>query len=277
MRYLRLFVISFPLLAACSSNDPHPPPLKNNETKGEFIFRHHDEFRFVPEQPQKLAKEHYPWEIDEEMKLPKITKEYFRCKGSCNNPSRAVVNQKETIRIFDCGGVDTHSLPLRENKEFIYPILIDLLNFIQVKTEKRVVITSGHRCPEHNTYVDSSTANQYSKHMIGAEVSFYVQGYEEKPFAIIDLLQSYYKNHEKYKGQKEYLEFSRYEKKDTDVSTPPWYNKEIFVKIYNKSEGRNFDNRHPYPYISLQVRYDAALKERVTYSWDKAHKNYLRK
>ena len=64
---------------------------------------------------------------------------------------------------------------------------------------------------------------------------------------------------------------------DTGILTAPWYNKEIFIKLYKKKEGRNFDNRHPYPYISIQVRFDTELNERVIYSWDKAYKNYLRK
>ena len=31
--------------------------------------------------------------------------------------------------------------------------------------------------------------------------------------------------------------------------TIPWFNKEIFIKLYRKSEGRDGDNRHPYPYL----------------------------
>jgi hypothetical protein len=182
----------------------------------------------------------------------------------------------EVVRYLDCGGVDKHSLPMDEDKEFFYPILIDLVNYLQVKTGKRVVITSGHRCPEHNTYVDPSVENQYSKHQIGAEVSFYVQGMESEPEAIVKYLQAYYLEKPEYRDLKEYREFQRYEG-ETNVSTLPWMNKEIFIKLYDKKEGRNFDNRHPYPYVSIQVRYDRAKKERVVYSWDKAHRNYLRK
>ena len=138
------------------------------------------------------------------------------------------------------------------------------------------MITCGHRCPEHNTYSDSSPKNQHSKHMIGAEVSFYVQGMEYKPETIIKYLQEYYKSNPKYKGQKDFEEFQRYDKEDSDVSIQPWYNKEIFVKLYNKKEGRDFDNRHPYPYISIQVRYEVDRQEKVIYTWDKATRNYLR-
>lgn len=239
------------------------------QAHGEYIYRLHDEKFPSPPPPEQKDVESYPWDKTLVANLPKLTKEYFRCKGSALNPPKTL--EKSGDKHLDCGGTEKHSLPLRNGKEFIYPILIDVLNYIQLKTGKRVVITSGHRCPEHNTYVDSSPANQYSKHLMGAEVSFYVQGLEEHPEASIKLIQEYYK------GQKEYEEFKRYEKPDTDVSTQPWYNKELFVKLYTRKEGRDFDNRHPYPYISLQVRYDRDLKEKVMFSWDKAHKNYYRK
>lgn len=259
------------VLASCSSDDSR----RDSIVKGEYIYRLHYEHLFKPEPPLKKTPEPYPWEERWDGALPKITKEYFRCRGSSLNPMRTITNEKgETQRIHDCGGTDKHSLPLRDGKEFVYPILLELLNTIQSKTAKRVVITCGHRCPDHNTYADPSPASRYSKHMVGAEVSFYVQGLEERPEEIVALILDFYKN--KYKGKKEF-EFQRYEKGDSDVSTPPWYNKEVFVKLYRKREGRDFDNRHPFPYISIQVRYDMDLNEKVIYTWDKATRNYLRK
>jgi len=112
--------------------------------------------------------------------------------------------------------------------------------------------------------------------MIGAEVDFYVEGMENSPMAIVDLIMTYYKEHVLYKGQKDYEKFLRLEGHLTNVVTPPWYNKEILIKLYQKGEGRDFDNKHLYPYISLQVRYDRDLPEKVTYSWDKAFKGFLR-
>ncbi|MBA3958296.1 MAG: hypothetical protein H0X51_07900 [Parachlamydiaceae bacterium] len=262
-------------LLSCSSEDTSSG-FGGQHQKGEYVYRTHEEsfFKIAPPQPQTPSP--YPWEKGSSKNYLKITKEFFRCKGSNLNPARIVQEKDEMVRYYDCGGSDKHSLPLRGGKEFIYPIFIDLLNYIQAQTEKRVVITSGHRCPEHNSYVDPTPGNRFSKHMVGAEVSFYVQGLENQPERILKLLQEYYKKTSKYQMKKEYVDFQRYEKEDVTTAMSPWYNKEIFVKIFNKKEGRNFDNRHPYPYLSIQVRFDEDTKEKVIYTWDKANHNYLR-
>lgn len=269
---MRKGYIYFLLLTSCSSSSPP----SSGPLKGEYIFRNHDEVlvQVEPMIPQKRAL--YPWEEVHSSNYPKITKEFFRCKGSSFNPVHLVPGKKEVARYYDCGGPQKHSLPLRDGKESIYPILIDLLNHIQTKTGKRIVITCGHCCPEHNTYLDSSTSNQASKHMLGAEVDFYVQGMENQPEKIVDLIIAYYKEQPKYKGLKDFEEFSRFDKEKTNVSTPPWYNKEIFIKLARKNECRDDDNRHPYPYLTLQVRYDWDLDQKVTYTWDKAFRNFHR-
>jgi hypothetical protein len=269
----RMHLILFFLAILASCQDARPTVKKAPlNAKGEYIYRLHDEYLFIAEPPLKQPIDPYPWEKGNVGNLPKITKEYFRCKGSSLNPQRTHQEKgSEVLRLTDCGGTSRHSLPLRNGKEFVYPILLDLLNHIQSKTGKRVVITCGHRCPEHNTYSDPTAKT--SKHQLAAEVSFYVQGLEDRPESIIKLIQAYYADH----PQKEFAEFKRYEKGDADTTTPPWMNKEIFVKLYKKKEGRNFDNRHPYPYIAIQVRYDREKQERVIYDWNKATQNYMRK
>lgn len=261
------------LLGSCgSSSDSGPQKLQ----KGEFVYRKQGEFYFSTPKPEKISIPHYPWEQPTTHNLPYITKEYFRCKGCQSNPPRFVQNGKETERLTDCSGIQKHGLPLRNGKEFIYPILINLMNYLQETLGKQVIITAGHRCPEHNTYIDSSKDNAYSKHQIGAEASFYVVGAEDSPLEIINRLMEYYKINPEYKGAKEYTEFLRYDK-STDVTTQPWYNKEIFIKLYKPNEGRNLEIKHPYPFISIQVRYDRDLNEKVTYSWDLATRNYHRR
>lgn len=258
------------LLVGCSDSSSSAP------VRGEYIFRRSDEtlVKIEPVTPSKRPL--YPWEEDSLSCYPKITKSFFQCKGSILNPVHLLQKEGEIVRYYDCGGAKKHSLPLRDQKEFIYPILIDLLNYIQTKTGKRVVITSGHCCPDHNLYLDPHPSNQASKHMLGAEVDFYVQGMEEKPEKIIDLILAYYNEQSKYKGLKDFEEFKRYNKQDQKETTPPWYNKEVFVKLLKKHEGRDEDNRHPYPYICMQVRYDWDLDEGVSYSWDKAFHNLHR-
>lgn len=263
--FLQIVLLAF-LCSGCRDDTPTP-----RNQKGEYIYRLAEEKTAIPEvtrQPPPI----YPWEERSLDNLPKITKEFFRCKGSSLNPNKKELVRGEVVHYIDCGGSHKHSLPLKEGKEFIYPILIDLLNHIQLKTGKRVWITSGHRCPEHNTYVDHSPSNQYSKHQIGAEVSFYVLGLETQPQTILKLIMDYYKDH----PNQDLRTFKRYEQQDTNVSTPPWFNKEVFVKLYLPPEGRDFDNRHPYPYLSIQVRFDTEKNKRVVYSWDQAWRNYLR-
>jgi hypothetical protein len=262
-------------LTGCSSDDHASLTGSRSNLKGEYIYRRHNEYLVL--EPITLAdRPLYPWESGDVGRHPKITKEFFRCKGSNLNPVNLVQKEKELLRYYDCGGGHRHSLPLKDQKEFMYPILIDLMNYLQNKTGNRVVITCGHCCPDHNLYLNPSSSNQASKHLLGAEVDFYVQNLEDRPLQVLELIKEYYQENPKYKGLKDFEQFTLYEKDDTNVSTPPCHNKEIFIKVFKKEEGRDFDNRHPYPYLSIQVRYDWDLGERVVYSWDKAFHNLHR-
>jgi hypothetical protein len=265
-------------LASCSGMEQsEQEKLRRLNARGEFIHRTHDECHYPLQTPERYVRERYPWEMAYIGKHARITKEYLRCKGSSVNPPH--IDHKDPSRpanYFDCGGFQKHSLPLRDDKEFVYPILIDLLNYCQAKAGCKVVITCGHRCPVHNVYADNSSYNQNSKHMIGAEVDFYLQGMEHRPEEVIKILMHYYQEMSIYKEEKQYQEFLRLDKGALNVSTPPWYNKEILIKLYLKNEGRDFDNRHPYPYISIQVRFDRELNEKVTCSWPKAFNGYRR-
>lgn len=267
------FLLFLTLLSSCSSSKEK---LLKQNLRGEYIFRLHDEYFFIPPSPIPQTRKAYPWEEKYIGGFPRITKEFFHCRG---NPLNPVVIQtrgeKEPFYYRDCHGGKKHGLPLREGKEFIYPCLIELLNYIQQKTGKRVVITTGHRCPQHNAFCDYSPYNWGSKHMLGAEVDFYVEGMETEPLAIIELLQKYYSETPPFSQDKTYTTFTRYEKEGLNVTTPPWYNKEIFIKLYREVEGRDLDNQHPYPYIGVQVRYDRELNQRVVFDQTQAQ-NYLR-
>ena len=258
------------LLAITTGCSTHEPPSSRPNAQKERIERHADD-RYSVAPPTLQPPPHYPWESGRLGALPTITKEFFRCKGSALNPEIKVNEQGDIKGYFDCSGSHSHSLPLRNGKEWIPTILIDLLNYIQTTTSHRVVITSGHRCPTHNHYV--APHETCSKHMIGAEVDFFVQGLEQQPDLIVLLLQRYYRD----ATESKYVNFVRYEKSDTNVRTLPWYNKEIFIKLFQSDEGRNHDNRHPYPYISIQVRYDRERGEALRYDWNDAHRGYLKK
>ena len=243
--------------------------LRQQNQKSEFIYRYFNEQYYSKESPCIRKEKKYPWEESFVGKNPRITKEFFRCKGSSLNPVNIVDGDQGSKKYFDCGGISEHGLPLHNGKEHIYPILIDLLNYIQRETRKEVIITCGHCCPKHNNYLDPSFYNSFSKHMIGAEVDFYVQGIEDYE-NIVSMIMDYYKDY----TDVEYRCFRRYDKMDTNVSIPPWYNKEVFIKLFKKHEGRDYDNMHPFPYISVQVRYDPVECKRVNYSWDMAYRNY---
>lgn len=219
--------------------------------------------------PKRKSRDPYPWEEKLIGGHHRITREFFRCKGSSLNPVRKTFDSfGNPTMVFDCDGKARHSLPMKNDQEYIYPVLIEILNFIQGKTEKKVIVTSGHRCPVHNTYVDESKRNQTSKHLIGAEVDFYVKGMENKPEKIVQIIEEYY--------QSKYLEpaFTVFLRENRGKQSA-LLNKEILVRIHQKNEERNFDNRHPYPYISLEVRFDSEENTVVNYNWSKAHKGYL--
>jgi hypothetical protein len=213
---------------------------------------------------ERQAPPSYPWDAKHIGSHLRITKEFFRCRGNILNPPIQIIKFKELVYHQDCGGIERHSLPLKNGEEFIYPILIDLLNYVQEKTEKKVVITCGHRCPAHHLYADPSPASQSSKHLIGAEVDFYVEGYEHNPTAIIEVLESYFSS--------PFLRSQPLSKS----STPAWYNQEIAITLFHRQEGRDLDNNHPYPYLSLQVLYDKETKRGVHFNWHQAYNGYLK-
>ncbi len=121
----------------------------------------------MPKKNQTLL---YPF--DDRLTYFNITKDFFRCKGNPLNPQRIENKDLNTKVYLDCEGSAKHGLSLINSKEGVYPILIDLLNYIQRKTNKKVVITCGFRCPKHNEYADILNNAKSSKHMIGAEVDF---------------------------------------------------------------------------------------------------------
>ena len=260
------FVIFSIFLISCSKDQ-----LQNKKIKIEKITRNQND---VCINQDITLKKLPPYSFEEGMdKFSKITKEYFRCQGNPLNPERIDESDPDNIKVYlDCQGSSKHSLPIINSDEGVYPQLIDILNYIQKKTKKRVIITCAHRCPTHNSYADFFNNDKFSKHMIGAEVDFYVEGMEHKPLEVTKTILQYFKEKQKYKESKEYDFF---EDTKSNLKNPILYNKEVKIRIYDFDEGRDFSNRHPYPYICLEVLYDKDKKEKVAYSWEKANKGFL--
>jgi len=267
MNYKNLYIIIFLVFFSCS-NDNYKK-LKGKKIKVDIISRKKNDTFYQFQTPKQNKPPKYSFEEDA-ISIIRITKEFFRCKGNSLNPERIDESDKNNIKVYlDCEGSLKHTLPLINGKEGVYSILIDILNYIQKRVKKKVIITCAHRCPKHNAYADILNNAKTSKHMIGAEVDFYVQGYEHNPKSIIDIIFDFYKESSKHKTNNE---FELFEKSDTQNA---WYNKEILIKLYQYNEGRDFDNRHSYPYISIQVLFDRITKEKVSYNWEKAHNIYL--
>ena len=222
------------------------------------IKRQENEILFPFPKTQQKKRKSYPWESKYIGENRRITEEFFRCRGG-------MIYSPVHIHHFhlDCRGIEAHSLPIKGEKEFIYPILIKLLNHIQEKTGKKVIITCGHCCPAHRLYAKPLTA-QTSKHLIGAEVDFYVEGFENSPAAIIEILERYFN-----------APFERC-KKCSRSETSTWQNKEISITLFDSKGGRDLDNSHPYPYLSIQVLYDMEQSQAVHFNWKQAYHGFLK-
>lgn len=266
MKINKKFIYSLTLIIAvsCSRMEESEKDLirKSNETQ-EKIIRYHNDFFFGTTLPTRQEQEKYPWEQSTCADQLKITKEYFRCKGSNLNLSHEYCAQFYA----DCNGIDDHGLPYRDGKEYIYPIFIDLLNFVQERTMKKVIVTSGHRCPKHNSY--AAPMRPASKHQIGAEVDFYVEGYEYKPLEVVKILMQFYQE----QGHEAYRNFVQ---KGQNGQIIRWNNREITISLHEKEKERDFDNRHPYPYITIELCFDRFEQKPIEYSWQKANNGYLR-
>jgi hypothetical protein len=267
------------VLGACSGFErtEYEKTRKKNLVKNSII-RQEKSYFFPINLVKKRKIEPYSFEILKNSSYRTITKEYFRCKGSALNPLR-LNNDNDPIK--DCKGSSSHSLPILNGREGVFPVLVDILNYIQKKSDKKVVITCGHRCPIHNEYADFSEDNKESNHIIGAEVDFYVQGLEEKPLKVIEHIFDYYKNNQNFKKSLfsksiDYSTFSQREDVLEPILTNPWYNGEIEITLYQKDEKRDLDNRHPYPYISIKVLKDRKTQKTVNNFLENAKKSIIR-
>jgi len=268
MKYILFGLLAIIFFSCSGLQKTEYDKIRKKNLTAERIARNHDDMLDFIKNPSIKKSEPYFWEDVDQVYLPKITKDFFRCRGHNKNPPK----EFNKVLLNDCNGSSKHSLPLIHGRENVYQTLLDILNYIQINLNQKVVITCGYRCPKHSVYAEPMQAESY--HMIGAEVDFYIKGYETKADTVVEEIINYYKNSDLYKNQSDYTNFQRVSVNGT--KTKAWVNKEICIKYFDKSEGRDIDNRHPYPYISIQVKYDKALKEKIVFSKSKAEKGYYK-
>lgn len=151
--YLLLFALFNVLTVSCSDKKSATISktynIQKDFTPTSFILPY--------ELPQKSPT--YPWNTCHPRFLS-LTKYSFQCSGT--NPEADIpLHQK-------CLGTLHHGLPLVNGKEYIYPRLIDLLNFLQKENKEKIIVIRGHICPKIFSLLD--TQEQHEKYLIGAMV-----------------------------------------------------------------------------------------------------------
>ena len=122
-----LLILSF--LAGCSGfQEAEAKKVRERNLTTAPIQRQSNEtfFALPPVEEKKIPL--YPWEARRIGSHLRITKEFFRCKGEILNPPIQLQRNNQIFYHLDCGGIEKHSLPIRDGKEFIYPILIAQLH-----------------------------------------------------------------------------------------------------------------------------------------------------
>lgn len=248
------------LLTSCSSaTDRQECKRRKNNRVEEKIYRLSDEYFYVKDDAILVERDLYPWET--KSSFSKITISDFRCRGSEKNQKLSI--GKEIIS--DCNGLHDHGLPYKNGKEFVYPVLVEILNFVQEATGRQVIVLSGHRCPIHHKYVTSGRG-RLSKHMIGARADFYLKGYKVAGEQILKTIESFYKEE-----SSEYRHFFSIQKKDGGLI---YKNKEI--KLYLNSEKNLLIDKIDEQVITIEVCYDREENQEVVLDWDKAYRGYIR-
>lgn len=201
----------------------------------------------------------YPWEPIHGS-IPRITPYFFMCKGRIDHPH---VFSPQGQVIFDCVGHVYHSMFLKEGRAFVYPILLKLLNYVQKELHAPVIITSGNRCVQHNSYISRENTNKKNKYMVGAQVDFYVYGYEEQPERVMEILQKFYVN--------QASAYSQFYSVQTGMLSPSYKNQEVAIHLFDRTERRNSDNAHSYPYLSIEVLIANGHSVNVNQDWQNGY------
>lgn len=263
--YIFLLIMGFLFISCSGLEKSEREKMKKLNAQREPIYRNHADKFFVLEEPKKREVNSYFWENKTKNNIMHVTKEYFRCKGNFSNPPIKTVSGEVEKDYYDCQGYAEHSLPVKEGREFVYPAFIQILNYIQEKVGKKVIITCGHRCPKHNLYAEPLETK--SKHLIGAEVDFYVLGLEHNPEKVVSCIKNYYAENFSHLGLLQ-------DKTSLEVKT--FENQEIILRVYGEKQKRDFDNKHSYPYLSMELKYDRDSKKPIVYSRYISHQTVMK-
>lgn len=262
---LRMIPIAFfalvSLLASCSDTKSHVEKrrMKNNQTE-EKIYRHSTEYYYKKEPFTLVKKDPYPWE--NESPFPKITINSLRCRGDRSHP----ILKHLQGEFEDCNGMYEHGLPYVDHEEFVYPVLLTLLNKVQNVFNKQVVVVSGHRCPKHHLYITLGSS-KLSKYMIGARVDFTVIGMEDQGELIIEKIKEFYSEDEE--------KFCHFKKEVDSTGTVIWSNQEIRLFITKEGE-HNVIDKKKHPVVTIDVCFDRKKNEPVYLDWNQAYSGYIR-
>ena len=253
------FILLF-LQVSCSTADEREKSQRMSNNKAvEKIYRLSHEKVYVEEDRVLATRELYPWENETE--FAKITMNTLRCRGDNTHVPR----HKKDKEYVDCNGMHDHGLPYVDGEEFVYPVLVSLLNKIQNSFNKRLIVTSGHRCPRHNNYLTLG-ASKISKYMIGAKVDFYVEGMEEGVDDVIERIMYLYENDSD--------EYRRFTKTTGQGHFPAWRNKEISISASSEGE-HSVTLKKNHPVITVEVRWDRERNQRVNLDWKKAYQGFI--
>src|SRR3989338_2368335 len=120
-----IFFVLMALMTGCSPmEESEKDKLRRVNEVAENVYRLDGEHFFQANEVTVAKRETYPWEPKSLTVDKKITKEYFRCRGSAQNGCKSLIDSLgDKAQMIDCGGMEKHGLPYRDEGEFIYPAL----------------------------------------------------------------------------------------------------------------------------------------------------------
>ncbi|PCI76056.1 hypothetical protein COB21_04930 [Candidatus Aerophobetes bacterium] len=199
----------------------------------------------------------------EHTNLPPITTHHFRCKGSHNNPIIHHIIDEKTKYFQDCDGLHTHSLPIIDGEETVYPHLVELLNYAQQKTKRPITILSGHRCYMHQSYLSCKHADLISLYQLGAAADVCFQGSHLNLLSLVSAISDWYscaKNLSKTK-------FS------INQDHTQWSNRYITLTLHEKTDLPS--TAYQGPHLTIKLKKDPHSGKTITYSYRKVRNNIL--